>query len=377
MMDFNLSEIRDLTMDEIAGIITEEEKEHLYKVITENQEAFILWQNLHQTLGTTGLREAKESIRPNAPQEIIYNTRRKKRKRNLITAFAITTTALLIGLIYVRSLWVIPKKQAGQEVAANSYKGIQLKLATGKVVDLSNDIAKTQIDEITLTSTNKTLHYSTNVAIAGLNTLTVPVGKDYTIALSDGTTIQLNAASSLTFPMQFTGDTREISINGEAYLTVAQQVNKPFIVHLPGSTVRVLGTEFNVNTYDSGVVKVALITGSVKLNTNADSTILKPGYEGMAVHSHSLKITQFDPEMVLSWREGIYEFGQTTLKEVCRILPRWYGINVVMDNETVGNKSFLGSIDRNKPLAKFLDNLLASDVTIQYYYDNNGVLHFR
>jgi hypothetical protein len=80
---------------------------------------------------------------------------------------------------------------------------------------------------------------------------------------------------------------------------------------------------------------------------------------------------------VLSWRKGIYEFGQTTLKEVCRILPRWYGISVVMDNETVGNKSFLGSIDRNKPLAKFLDNLLASDQTIQYYFDNNGVLHFR
>src|SRR5690606_32808342 len=100
-----------------------------------------------------------------------------------------------------------------------------------------------------------------------VNTLTVPAGLDYKVHLPDGSEIWMNSTSQLQFPSEFSAATREISIKGEAYLNVAPNKEKPFIVHLPKSTVRVLGTEFNVNTYGLNTETVALVKGSVQLNT--------------------------------------------------------------------------------------------------------------
>jgi ferric-dicitrate binding protein FerR (iron transport regulator) len=237
---------------------------------------------------------------------------------------------------------------------ATPSKNIQLELANGQVINLSNN---KMTDNLVMPHIYKTS--APEYAI-----LKTPDGKDYTMHLSDGTEVQLNAATTMRFPLSFTGNKREVFINGEAFLKVSPNKDKPFIVHLPHSTVLVLGTEFNVNTYKEE--RIALVTGALKVN----GMLLKPGQEAVASVIHT-----FDETEVLSWRNGKFVFNNTTLEEVCKIIPRIYGISVELDNKTIADKRFSGVIDKNKPIEHVLEALKATN-GIDYYSDN-GTFHIR
>lgn len=375
-MDFNPAEIHDLTMDEIAGLITPKDKEYLYRVIAENQEAFMLWQELHQALGSQQIQEAHDSMRADEPREIILADKKRIRKASLLKVVSIAAATILI----ITGTWVFflstnDKQKAG--IAVDQPRHVRLQLADGQSFDLSGDSRLIRTDNMTLVNANKTLHFSTEAPLNGLSTLTVPVGKDYNIILPDGTEIHLNAVTTLTFPMRFDGNTRNITLNGEAYLKVAHDAQHPFIVELPNGSVRVLGTSFNVNTYDQEQVKVSLLDGAVSVKAGRDSALLKPGYEIISTRHSMSQARPFDPEQVLSWRNGFYEYWESPLKEVCLTLARWYGVEVVMDNRAVGEKTFTGAIDRDRPLDEFLVNLKSSDSGLHYYFDEKGVLHFK
>jgi ferric-dicitrate binding protein FerR (iron transport regulator) len=197
---------------------------------------------------------------------------------------------------------------------------------------------------------------------------------DYNIHLSDGSVVYLNSATILSFPMKFTGNTREITINGEAYLEVAKDATHPFIVNLPHGSVQVLGTEFNVNSYDSGVVKVALVQGSVNMQMDNHTLHLTPGKEGV-YKNNNLAVKPFDEQTTLGWRQGIYYFDNATLRQIVEVLPRWFGMQVQMDNEAKASEHFTGRVYRNQPITDFLDNL-KSTTTVDYFI-RDSVVHFR
>src|SRR5690606_7064334 len=117
------------------------------------------------------------------------------------------------------------------------------------------------------------------------------------------------AASRLQFPFRFNGQSREISLlSGEAYIKVAANASKPFIIHTPESTVQVLGTEFNINAYDPGVVKLALVKGAVRVRAGADNLVVKPGMEAVYTPEKGLYTQPFDAREVLGWRTGKHFF---------------------------------------------------------------------
>jgi hypothetical protein len=257
--------------------------------------------------------------------------------------------------------------------------GIQLKMADGKVINLSADQGGINTGVVQLINANKTLTYSLKNEVAGtneINSLIVPVGMDYKINLSDGTEVWLNAATQLNFPLAFTGNIREITINGEAFLKVAKNPKKPFIVHLPNSTVQVLGTEFNVNTYDQGIAKVALVKGSVNMHAAAGNSKLAPGMEAICTTGIPIKQQVFDPKIVLSWRNGLFYFEDAPLTEISKVTPRWFGIEVIIDNPSLYKRRFTGVLNKNQPISVFLEDLKAiSD--IDSYIDKRKVLHFK
>ncbi len=101
------------------------------------------------------------------------------------------------------------------------------------------------------------------------NTITTPKGGQYQVSLPDGSMVWLNAASSLSFPVNFTGKQRKVSITGEAYFEIKKNRNKPFIVQAGRQEVEVLGTEFNVNSYQPESISTSLVAGAVKvINTS-------------------------------------------------------------------------------------------------------------
>jgi ferric-dicitrate binding protein FerR (iron transport regulator) len=263
-------------------------------------------------------------------------------------------------------------------------KAIALQLANGTTITLPSSRNNIQLDDAKLNNSNKTLTYSTASNTiptnSSLNSLIVPTGMDYHVVLSDGTEIWLNSATRLQFPFTFTGNSREITINGEAYMKVAKNDQKPFIVHVNregiNASIQVLGTSFNINTYDSSVMRVSLVEGAIRFKSAGKDISIKPGTEAVYTAGQGVCTRKFDADEVLAWQEGKYYFTEATLQDIVAVLPRWYGVDVAIDDRDMRDERFTGVINRNKPITVFLDKL-KKIMKIDYYFDNAGVLHFK
>lgn len=369
-----------LLLGKIGGLLNEVEEKAWDTLLKENPAAQQAYDDMIQALPADEVANSFQRIKQNAAWKDLgglykVNTTSRLVYRSLAAACIILLLSAGGWFYYYNA------GTTGQPAAAvHTKKGsVRLTLSNGEHIDLSNEKGAIQTADAQLTNNNKTLTYALangTPGRSGINRLTVPVGTDYKITLSDGTEVWLNAATQLEFPFAFTGNTREITINGEAYLKVAKHAGKPFLVHLPNSTVQVLGTEFNVNTYDSGVVKVALVNGAVNLKAPTGESLLSPGKEAV-YHAGSLIQQQpFDPKLVLSWREGLFYFNGAKLTEINKVVPRWFGITTVIDNPNIRSREFVGALDRNQPIQVFLNDLKAIS-GIDSYVDAEGVLHFR
>jgi len=371
----DLDEIQLLIIEEIAGTITPADRELLYNILSENEEAFARWQEMQQVLTPAKVAAIAAGMQAGRPDEIIRTAKRRKRTIQLAKVFsAAAAIILLLGASWFVYFSIQPKQHA-LHASDHPAKHIELQLSDGKSIDLSTAGQQIQAGHLLLHNNNKRLSYIPDERSPQLITLRIPAGKDYTIVLSDSTEVMLNAASSLQFPSFFTGNTREVTINGEAYFQIAAKADQPFIVHLPGNTVNVLGTAFNINTYDAGLVKVALVEGAVKIATGKQDVLLKPGYEITSTRSGISK-EAFDADKVLGWRTGVYTFENASLRELAPVILRWFGVTIALDNQRVSGRRFFGIIDRNQPLQAFLHNLERAD-GIKSRYDEQGVLHFE
>jgi transmembrane sensor len=184
--------------------------------------------------------------------------------------------------------------------------------------------------------------------VVAYNTTSTPNGGQYQVSLSDGTKVWLNAASSITYPTSFTQKTRTVDITGEAYFEVAHNAKKPFIVRTMADSITVLGTHFNVNTYqDEPVMRTSLLKGSVRIN----KTTLKPG---QAYVNGKVMVT--DTEQDIAWKSGVFNFQHVRLEEAMRQLSRWYNIRFqIKDN--LKEVELLGMIERNLTLQQVLKGM--------------------
>jgi len=253
--------------------------------------------------------------------------------------------------------------------------GFILTLADGRVIDLSK-INDNSWKGIHYSSEDKLLSFDAEHAPTGNNNLKVPAGKSLSLLLSDGSKMMINSATEVTFPIIFDGEKREISINGEAYLTVAKDPSRPFTVHTSSGEVQVLGTEFNLNSYDPGAMTVTLIQGSVKVVTPKSEVTLKPGTKAIAGRQEKIIIEQSMDSQALSWKKGVYYFHNSDLKEIKEILERWYNLDIYIDNPALLNQRFTGAIDKTNEVSIFLENLTAV-TTIRYAIDSARSVHFN
>ncbi|WDF61844.1 DUF4974 domain-containing protein [Flavobacterium sp. KACC 22758] len=262
-----------------------------------------------------------------------------------------------------------------QEIAPGGTKGV-LTLSNGKQIVLSEITAKDTIaqegeeNEVTIKmNANGEVTYIINPNTDGgkddnsFNTLSTPIGGQYNIILADGTKVYLNAVSSIKYPTQFNGDKRVVELEGEAYFEVAKNKNKPFIVKSNNQSIEVLGTHFNVHSYNNeSVVKTTLLEGSVAVTYKNQKAILKPGQQSDVSDNFSkIKVKEVDPEEAVAWKNGRFKFDNADLKNVMRQLERWYGIKV----EYRGNVSdvrFNGGTFRNKNLSEVLKVLELSNI---------------
>jgi ferric-dicitrate binding protein FerR (iron transport regulator) len=364
-MSLPLTRYEQLIAEELAGIISPEDQAALDKAKAEHPEVYELWQEKHAVFAQHSVRSwlDEESVPPSVTAVPVVG--RYKRMRLVAAGLA----AVIIGGVY----FLMPATK-DKPLTAKAGTSIQLKLENGKVIDLSQE-GKVQAGNISLSNQQKSLTYSANNT-GEWATLSVPAGKDYKVTLSDGTEIFMNSATSLRFPISFNNTSnREVFISGEAYLKVSTDANRPFIVTMQEGAVKVLGTEFNVNSYEKGDLQVALVAGKVQFKAGSDSAILKPGYAATYT-SQQIQTERFDADDLLSWRKGIFLFNDKALEDVFKVIPRWFGQEVVIDNPQTGKEHFTGVFDRNKTIQQNLDVLKVYN-GIDYSIDENNVIHIK
>lgn len=185
------------------------------------------------------------------------------------------------------------------------------------------------------------------------NSIEVPKGGEYSIVLSDGTKVKMNADSQLKFPLQF-GDTRRVELVGEAFFSVTHNEARHFIVKTARCDIEVLGTEFNVSAYPNEPVTVTLINGSVKVTTPQTTKKLPPGEQYV---SNQTKTTKVETELYTSWTRGEMEFDAMPLGELITKLSRWYNVELKFTSPEIESKQFTGVLFRNEPLENALELL--------------------
>ncbi|QNK63629.1 FecR domain-containing protein [Pedobacter sp. PAMC26386] len=199
-----------------------------------------------------------------------------------------------------------------------------------------------------------------------IHTVFTPRGGQYQIVLPDGTKVWLNSASSLEYPALFTANERRVELKGEAYFEVAKNAAKPFKVIVNSTTVKVLGTHFNVMAYaDDQVTKTTLLEGSVQLENGTKINTLKPGQQAIVNKDGDVRLITVDPEQAVAWKNGYFSFNRTSLKEIMKQLSRWYNVDVIYKGKVPIDEEFVGKIKRDAPLSKALDILQFSGLRFE------------
>jgi transmembrane sensor len=200
--------------------------------------------------------------------------------------------------------------------------------------------------------------------VIATNIIATPRGGQYQVVLPDGTKVWLNAASSLKFPIAFTGNERNVELTGEAYFEVAKNAAKPFFVKTSTQTVEVLGTHFNINSYtDEQATKTTLLEGSVKVIGNYGKLMVKltPGEQAVNNTGGINVVHNADIDEAVAWKNGKFLFTNTNLQTIMRQLSRWYDVDVEYRG-TVNEKHYNGRISRNVPVSQIFQILKTSGI---------------
>ncbi|GGA91903.1 iron dicitrate transporter FecR [Puia dinghuensis] len=193
------------------------------------------------------------------------------------------------------------------------------------------------------------------------NTIATPYGGQYQVVLPDGSKVWLNAASSLRFPTAFAGKERRVELTGEGYFEIAPEPSKPFIVHIAaGEDVQVLGTSFNIMAYSNEEHSATtLVTGKIRVmpEGGAGAVEIEPGRQAIVDRgTHVLRVTDANVDQAIAWKNGLFRFHETGIRELMRQVERWYNVEVVY--QTNGNdQDFSGIVSRSKNIDELLHTL--------------------
>lgn len=204
------------------------------------------------------------------------------------------------------------------------------------------------------------------------NTLSLPKGsKPVRLVLSDGSTVWLNAASSVTYPTAFIGGERKVTITGEVYFEVAKNPAMPFYVSHGDMAVKVLGTHFNIDTYnDEQEIKVTLLEGMVAVSQGPKSEQLRPGQQAR-LSDHDIQLIQsVDVDEVMAWKNDEFYFTGTDIKTIMHQIERYYDVEVQYDD--VVPYKFVAKISRDVNLSQFLEKLELTNL-VHFRIDGNKV----
>ncbi len=285
---------------------------------------------------------------------------REKRSRK----YKFITGAASIAAIVILSMFIFAPYNSKNETVVTAEPGknqAMLIMSDGKTISLADtsnlllDVSGTKVS----IEDGKNIKYEVieeEKVDTSHNTIIVPRAGFYSLTLSDGTKVWINSESSLTYPVNFSGNIRGVTLSGEAYFEVAHNPDKPFIVKCGQSSVTVTGTEFNIDAYNEDKTVTTLVTGGVVLERGSFSAKLTKGMQGNA-SDEGIKTAFVNVNEHISWKDGVFEFDNTTLEQITTKLSRWYDVEFVHLDTNTKNLTFTATFPKEENLS-FIVQLL-------------------
>ncbi len=298
-------------------------------------------------------------------------TRIRRKTYYLVGLTAAASVAILIGCFFLlnNSHVVMP---SDIEAFANQTKTelpttgeTLLILAKNKIVSLKEKETTITYDSAEIKTNEENI---SKKELATYNQLIIPHGKRSVLTFADGSKVWVNAGTRIIYPTEFEKNKREIYVDGEIYIEVAKDKNRPFYVRTKEMNVRVLGTKFNVTAYESeSIHSVVLAEGSVQVETaQTPKAVLVPNQMFSSVEGKD-QISQVNVEQMISWVNGIYCFNSADLGLVLKRLSTYYGTNVKFDS-ALSKIKCSGKIDLKDNFETVI-NGLTFVAPISYAYD--------
>jgi len=298
-----------------------------------------------------------------------------KKTFHLVPKVLMRYAAILVPIIMVTIATVYFIRQENRQQAnlinvqfkPGSQKAMLI-LADSSSVQLHDDNALQEIKQggISILNDLRSLTYkrpdsAPQLESLGYNELVTPKGGRYQVTLSDGTVAILNANSRLRFPVDFVGETRQVILSGEAYFEV-QHDGRPFIVECDGMNVEVLGTTFNVSSYEDDMdIRTTLVEGKVRVFSNKipdNDKILAPADQAVFTKENAnIEVIEVNTSIYTSWVDGKLEFGKESLENVMKTLSRWYDFEYEFKNEDAKYFHFSARLTNDQEISAILDML--------------------
>lgn len=285
---------------------------------------------------------------------------RPKRQLSIFYKYAAAVACLvMLGIGY----YFYPTTEATILPSHLPAQSAYLVLNDGKQIKLNQQM-QMDYNGLRIINTNEgkvSFQHDKEVPSASSNKLVVPEGTEYSLQLSDGTNVHLNAGSTLIFPSIFGKDARVVELSGEGYFDVTHS-NIPFIVKNKSMDVRVLGTTFNMTAYPEDLmVTTTLLTGKVAVtchsqtDSTTQTTILTPGLQArFQPHEGVLQVDSVDVEEQTAWRRGEFAFEDVKLGNIMTIIGRSFALNVTFDTPELQDIKCFISIQRDKGYEEIL-----------------------
>lgn len=354
---FELQFYQELADRWLRGSITAEEKEILERWYEEGQDnalnipsSFVVDEHTHETRIINGVNK---KIRQHKISSKWHNYK-------IFWYSAAAVAILLIASSAIWSLYNKPNynKSLVENTVVNDVApgqlGATLHLSNGTTIaldSLKNGTIAIQ-DNVKIVKENGELKYIGKAGQQIYNEISTGRGKEFKMVLPDGTKVWLNSASSIHYPLNFTGKERVVAITGEAYFEVVHDAKHPFKVKVGNQVIEDIGTAFDVNAYsDEPAIKTTLLHGAVKIG----NIVLKPGQQ-MSVSDNNTSIKEVNVNNTIAWVKGQLSMEDISIQELMKQLSRWYDVDVLYEGKTPA-VHFGGIIDRNVYLSNVINVL--------------------
>lgn len=212
------------------------------------------------------------------------------------------------------------------------------------------------------------------------NYITIPRGGQFFVELADGTKVWLNSETQLKYPVSFIkGETRNVElVYGEAYFDVSPSVKhngSKFKVINQNQEVEVIGTEFNIKAYpDETNIYTTLVEGKVELDFKGKKQKLTPTQQSnFNLNTNAIFVVKVDVYNEVSWVQGVFSFENKPLKDIMKVLSRWYDMDVIFKKEKIENEAFTGVLGKDQNIEEILATIKNFGIINNYEIKNKTI----